>query len=89
MASPSSTITDGSNTARMIVASSSTAAARPTPSSLSETSGRVANRANTATITTAALVITPAVRPIPAVTAARVDSPRSWPSLIRLTTNTW
>jgi hypothetical protein len=78
--SPSNAITAGSSTARTTVASSRTAAASPNPSSFNETSGIVRNSENTATITTAALVMTPAVRTMPSAT--------SLVSRIRLSTNT-
>jgi hypothetical protein len=75
--SPSRAITAGSRMPRTIVASSRTATASPMPTCFIEAIGIVANRANTATITTAALVIAPAVPAIPSATAWRVDSPRS------------
>ena len=59
--SPRSFMLAGSRTPRMIVASSRTATARPTPICLKSSSVSVAKIANTATITTAALVTTPAV----------------------------
>jgi hypothetical protein len=50
--------------------------------------GSVAKSPKITTMTTAALVITPAVPPTPSATACRVGSPRSWPSRIWLSTNT-
>src|SRR4029077_10435286 len=67
--SPSSFIDAGSRMARTRVASISTATPSPTPSSLKKTSDRVANTAKTPTMTTAALVTTPAVVLIPCETA--------------------
>src|ERR687894_2045489 len=59
--SPSTFMDAGSRTPRMIVASISTAAARPTPISLKSRKLRVTKTENTTTITTAALVTVPAV----------------------------
>ena len=47
------------------------------------------NTAKTATMTTAALVTTPAVDLIPCEIASSVESPRSYASRIRLRMNTW
>src|SRR5215218_10520108 len=58
--SPSSFIVAGSSTARTSVASIRIAAARPTPIILNSSMLSVAKIANTATITAAALVTTPA-----------------------------
>ena len=63
--SPSSFIAAGSRTARTIVASMRIAAARPTPIILKSSIPSVAKIENTATITIAALVTTPAVALIP------------------------
>src|SRR5262249_49935005 len=63
--SPSSFIEAGSSTARTMVASISTAAARPTPACLTSSAVSVPKIENTPTITSAALVTTPAVRVIP------------------------
>ncbi len=49
----------------------------------------VAKIENTATITSAAALTTPAVDLIPWATASSVDSPRSTASRIRLRMNTW
>ena len=87
--SPSSFIVAGNSTPRMIVASISTAAARPTPICLNSTVDSVANTANTATMIAAALVTTPAVDRIPRDTAWSVGIPRSTSSRIRLRMNTW
>ena len=73
----------------MIVASSSTATARPTPICLMSSVESVAKIANTATITIAALVTVLAVVRIPRSTACSVESPRSTSSRIRLRMNTW
>ena len=70
--SPSSAITAGSSTARMIVASMSTATARPTPICLKSCIDSVPKIANTATMMTAALVTTPAVVRMPCATASVV-----------------
>src|SRR6516225_6421361 len=70
--SPSSFIVAGSSTARMMVASIRMAAARPTPIILKSSQPRVANIANTATITIAALVTTLAVALTPWATASSV-----------------
>ena len=61
--SPSSFIVAGRSTARTIVASIRIAVASPTPNCLNISIESVAKIENTATITTAALVTTPAVRP--------------------------
>ena len=62
--SPSSFIAAGSSTARMIVASISTATARPKPICFTSISLSVANSPKTATMMIAALVTVPAVRVI-------------------------
>ena len=67
----------GSRTARMIVASISTASARPTPICLNSSIRRVAKIPKTATITIAALVTTEAVLAMPWATACSVLMPRS------------
>jgi len=72
----------------MIVASIRIAAASPTPISLKSRKERVAKIANTATITAAALVTTPAVVRSPCETAASVDIPRSYASRMRVRMNT-
>jgi len=59
----------GSRTARTIVASMRIAAARPTPGCLNSIAPSVAKIANTAIITAAALVTTPAVDLMPSATA--------------------
>jgi hypothetical protein len=87
--SPSSFIAAGSSTARTMVASISTAVARPTPNCFSITTDSVAKIEKTKTITIAALVTTPAVVLIPNATASSVFMPRSYASLIRLRMNTW
>ena len=79
----------GSKTARMIVASIKIAAARPTPNCFSRSNDDVMNTEKTRTITTAALVTTPAVILIPCATASSVDMPRSNASRMRLMMNTW
>src|SRR5262249_4691108 len=63
--SPSSFIEDGNSTARTIVASISTAAASPTPACLISSDESVPKIEKTATITSAALVTTPAVTVMP------------------------
>ena len=73
----------------MMVASISTAAASPSPSSLKSRKLSVMNTANTPTITTAALVTVPAVVEIPCLTASSVGMPRSWSSRTRERMNTW
>lgn len=87
--SPSSAITDGSRTIRTIVASSSTATARPTPICCMSCMDSVPKTANTATMIAAAPVTAPAVRRMPSLIAARVSFPLSRASRIRDTTNTW
>ena len=79
----------GSSTPRMIVASIRTAAARPMPICFICSSDESANIANTATITIAALVTTPAVLLMPCATASSVVMPRSKASRIRVRMNTW
>ena len=74
---------------RTMVASISTAAASATPSCLKAISLNVAKTENTATITRAALVMTPAVEVMPSATARLVESPRSCPSRMRLRISTW
>jgi hypothetical protein len=73
----------------MIVASMNTATARPTPSCFMSSVESEAKIANTAIITTAALVTVDAVLRMPRSTASSVDTPRSTSSLIRLRMNTW
>ena len=87
--SPSSFIVAGSSTPRTIVASIRIAAASPTPNCLKNSIDSVAKTANTQTITTAALVTTPAVDLIPSEIASSIDAPRWNRSRIRLTMNTW
>ena len=72
-----------------MVASISTATASPTPICLKSSAPSVANTENTAIITTAALVTTPAVDLIPWATASPVLMPPSNASRIRLRMNTW
>ncbi len=79
----------GSRTARTIVASIRIAAARPTPICLNSVALSVAKIENTATITIAALVTTPAVCLMPCATARSVLIPPSTASRIRLMMNTW
>jgi hypothetical protein len=67
--SPSSFIVAGSRTARTMVASSSTATARPTPNILATTSGSSTKAAKTEIMISAALVMTRAVEPTPSTTA--------------------
>ena len=87
--SPSSFIVAGSSTPRTSVASSRTATARPMPISFMSRIGMSANTANAPTITSAALVTTPAVVMIPWATASSVFIPRSYASRTRLRMNTW
>ena len=75
--SPSSFIDAGRSTARTIVASIRTAAARPMPISLKSTYGRTVKTANTPTMTKAALVTVPAVDLMPCAIALSVERPRS------------
>ena len=65
------------------------ATARPTPIILNSSMLSVAKIANTATITAAAPVTTPAVLLIPCATALSVRMPPSTASRIRLRMNTW
>ena len=67
----------GSRTPRISVASSRTANARPTPICLNMMNERLPKIANTATITIAALVTTPAVFLIACDTASSVLMPLS------------
>jgi hypothetical protein len=60
--SPQQGLAAGNRMPRTTVASMSTAAARPTPSVLVSTMGSAARMENTATMITAALVATPALR---------------------------
>ena len=87
--SPSSFIDAGRRTPRTIVASIRIAAASPTPNCLKNSIDSVANTANTQTITSAALVTTPAVDLIPVEIASSIEAPRWKRSRIRLTMNTW
>ena len=73
----------------MIVASSRTAVASPTPNCLKNSIESVAKIANTLTMTMAALVTTPAVDLIPCVIASSVSAPPSYVSRIRLMMKTW
>jgi hypothetical protein len=84
--SPSSFIAAGSRTARMTVASITTATARPKRVCLASIVEIVANRPKTATMISAALVTVPAVCVIAWRTAFSVDSPRPLPPRIRLIT---
>ena len=68
-------MTDGRSTIRTMVASMSTAEARATPSCLKSISLSVAKMAKTETITSAALVMTPAVEVIPSATASPGEPP--------------
>jgi len=77
-------MTDGSRTPRTIVASTRMATASATPNCLNTIALSVAKIENTATITTAALVTTPAVALIECATACWVAMPRSTPSRMRL-----
>src|SRR5581483_5087488 len=86
--SPSSFISAGSSTARTTVESIRIAAASPKPICLMSSVRSVTKIANTATITTAALVTGPAVRLIPVATASSVRIPESTSSLMRLRMNT-
>ncbi len=61
----------------------------PTPNTLNSISDSVAKIENTATMITAALVTTPALRAMPPVIAFFADAPPSHSSLIRLRMNTW
>ena len=73
----------------MMVASISTAIAAPTPNCLTSSTDSVPNSANTPTITTAALVTTPAVERMPVDTASGVDIPPSTSSFTLLRMKTW
>ena len=87
--SPSIFIVAGSSTPRTMVASIRIAAASPTPNCLKNRIDSVAKTANTQTMTTAALVTTPAVDLIPVEIDSSIDAPRRKLSRIRLTMNTW
>jgi len=71
--SPSSCITAGTSTIRTIVASTRIAVANPSPMSLRKTSGLRANAPNTATMMSAAAVMTRAVFASPSATARDVS----------------
>ena len=71
------------------MASSKTATASPTPNCLKNGIESEPKIAKTQTITTAALVTTPAVDLMPCETASSMDAPRSNVSRIRLMMNTW
>ena len=86
--SPSSCITAGTSTIRTIVASIRIAAAMPMPISFRNTSGLSAKAPNTATMISAAAVITRAVRASPSVTACEVERPDRNSSRTRLSRNT-
>lgn len=79
----------GSSTLRMMVASTNTATARPSPSCWMNTNLRVTKTAKTTTMIDAALVIVPDVTEIPRAIAGRDASPRSRASLIRVRMNRW
>ena len=66
-----------------------TATARPTPIILKSIMPSEAKIANTATMTIAALVTTPAVARRAWDTASAVDRPWSWDSRTRLRISTW
>src|ERR671935_523001 len=87
--SPSSFIVAGSSTPRTIVASIRIATASPTPNCLNIKIDSVPKTENTPTMTTAALVTTPAVDLIPTEIASSIPAPRWKASRIRLTMNTW
>ena len=76
-------MTAGTSTSRTIVASTSTAVARPSPISFRKTSGESASAPKTTTMIAAAAEITPAVRVRPSVTAPGVSRPRSHASRTR------
>src|SRR5215213_5546122 len=87
--SPSNFIDAGRSTARTIVASIRTAAARPTPNCLNISRDSAAKTEKTATMTIAALVTTPAVDLIPYETASSMLAPRSNVYRIRVMMKTW
>jgi hypothetical protein len=72
----------------MIVASSATARAMPTPIDLIVTVSARANAANTVTMMSAAPVITPAVRARPSATAAALSPVRRYASWTRESSST-
>ena len=79
----------GTSTARITVASISTATERPNPICCIMIMLSVANSPKTATMMIAALVTVPAVRVIASRIASSVDSPASCSSLTRLRMKTW
>src|ERR687895_1406881 len=87
--SPSSFMLAGRSTPRISVASIRTANASPTPICLNMMNERLPKIANTATITTAALVTTPAVFLIAYATASSVFIPLSYASRTLERMNTW
>src|SRR5713101_6759554 len=85
---PASCMTAGTSTSRMIVASSSTAAASPNPRSWMTNTRANANAPNTVIMRRAAEVITPAVALRPSIVARSLSPLESNASLMRLRRNT-
>jgi hypothetical protein len=86
--SPRSWSAAGRRTPRTIVAASRTAVARPTPSCFMSIVESVAKMPNAPTMTTAALVTTPAVRSTPLAIASLADATARRAPRIRERTNT-
>ena len=87
-ARPVRRMTDGRRTPRTIVASTSTAVARPTPMSLMNVIPDVAKQRKTVARMTARVVTIPPVLVSPCTTARSVTPSTSWASLIRDMRNT-
>ena len=86
--SPSSSMVAGTSSMRTMVASSSTAVARPTPISLVTRSGSSRKAPNTNTMISAAAVMTRAVAARPSATEVRLSPVRSHSSFTRERRNT-
>ena len=86
--SPSSRISEGTSSARTIVASISTASAVPTPSCLMKMICEVAKAPIAITNSSAAKVTMRPVRSSPSATASSLGAPASWASLMRVSRNT-
>ena len=88
LSGPSSSISEGTSSARMIVASIRTARTAPSPSSLTNTISEVENAPSATANRSAAAVTTRPVRSRPMATASRSLAPASRASLIRESRNT-
>ena len=88
MRAPSSAIVAGTSTSRTTVASIAMAVARPMPIILMATAGSSAKPRNTATMISAAEVMTRAVEDRPATTEPLLSPVRRYSSRTRLSRNT-